>query len=255
MPSSEDTEAAQTLKLRLAKGEITLEEYERLVAIIEKSYKIPTNETVGKSGNVTEKRKQHRKSERITLSVAIVFSVFLLILFWGCSPEMVRQNPIQILWVFFPFLIVLLSAVAGYLYYGYKATPEKKHRLIATMIGVALIVFPLCFFPLSDISLSTPASLEKITHVIIKVEYGDQWQGAYGDQWGIVSWSGTGPRTVTLNRPSDASVWIISANAQKMDGSSNTLRIMITKTDGTILKQGSTSSAYGIAQISHTVQD
>jgi hypothetical protein len=40
-----------------------------------------------------------------------------------------------------------------------------------------------------------------------------------------------------------------------MDGSGNTLKIIITKTDGTILKEGNTTAAYEVAQIAYTIQD
>jgi len=132
--------------------------------------------------------------------------------------------------------------------------PEKKR--IGLYIGVVLIVV-IVIVVIAAIA-SNPSLLpkSKTTQIQVKVEYSGEWQGAYGDQTGITSWSGQGARTITLSRPSQAEgIWIISANAQKMDGSGNTLRIMIMKTDGTILKEGSTTAAYGIAQIAYSVED
>ena len=91
--------------------------------------------------------------------------------------------------------------------------------------------------------------------MIIKVEYGGQWQGACTDLTSLQSWSGTGTKTVTLNRPSDADIWIIGAAAQKMDMSSNSLKIIIQKTDGTILHQASSFAQYGVAQVAYSIDD
>jgi len=139
-----------------------------------------------------------------------------------------------------------------------KPTLSINKTVAIAVIGIVAVVIVLFAFALPMFAprqSGTTSPYGKITQVLIKVEYGGQWQGAYGDTSGISSWSGTGSKTVTLNRPSDASIWTISANAQKMDGSTDTLRIMITKTDGTILKEGSTSAAYGVAQIIYSVQD
>ena len=50
--------------------------------------------------------------------------------------------------------------------------------------------------------------------------------------------------------PDDAS--LISANAQKKDGSSNELTIQILK-DGKVVKESSTTAEYGVAQVSASV--
>ena len=50
--------------------------------------------------------------------------------------------------------------------------------------------------------------------------------------------------------PYDAS--LISANAQKKDGSSNELTIQILK-DGKVVKESSTTAEYGVAQVSASV--
>lgn len=132
---------------------------------------------------------------------------------------------------------------------------EEKKDITTKIIVVGLII-------IGSLALIIFASVynqivtQRITQVLVKVEYDGEWQGAYGDQTGISSWSSHGSKTITLNRPSQAgSVWIISANAQKLDGSQKTLIIMITKTDGTILKEGITTSPYGIAQIVYSIQD
>ena len=131
------------------------------------------------------------------------------------------------------------------------ASGEKKPRGLTIWVGI-IIVLGIALG--GGLMISTYIS-QRISQVTIKVEYNGNWQGAYGESSGsLTSWNGQGTKTVTLNRPSGASIWIVVANAQKMDDSGNTLRIMIMKTDGTILKEGSTNAPYGIAQISYTVQ-
>lgn len=135
-----------------------------------------------------------------------------------------------------------------------QPTPQKKR--ISIYIPIAVTVFAVII--VIAVIASGPSFLpqsSRVTQIQIKVEYSGSWQGVRGDISTLESWSGTGSKTVTLNRPSDASIWIISANAQKLDGSADALRIMITKTDGTILREGSTTAAYGVAQITYTIQD
>jgi len=131
---------------------------------------------------------------------------------------------------------------------------EEKKDVTSKIIVVALIIIAILAL---IIFLGSPSrDSYQTTQVLIKVEYNGDWLGAYGDQTGVVNWNGHGSKTITLNRPSQAeTVWIISANAQKLDGSENTLRIMIMKTDGTILKEGNTTTPYGVAQIVCSLQD
>jgi len=131
---------------------------------------------------------------------------------------------------------------------------EEKKDVTSKIIVVALIIIAILAL---IIFLGNPSrDSYQTTQVLIKVEYNGDWLGAYGDQTGVVNWNGHGSKTITLNRPSQAeTVWIISANAQKLDGSENTLRIMIMKTDGTILKEGNATTPYGVAQIVYSLQD
>lgn len=91
--------------------------------------------------------------------------------------------------------------------------------------------------------------------VVLRVDYNGAWSGAYGDTGSIQSWSGTGPYTLTLTRPSGTLLWVVSANAQKQDGSSSALTVSIERANGAILKSSSTSTAYGVAQVAVTVDN
>lgn len=135
-----------------------------------------------------------------------------------------------------------------------QSVPEKKRTGLYIAIAIIVIIAVVAIVIIASNPSLIPKS--KTTQIQIKVQYSGEWQGAYGDQTGIISWNGQGPKTITLNRPSQAEdIWIISANAQKMDDSASTLRIMIMKTDGTILKEGSTTAPYGVAQVVYSIED
>ena len=104
-----------------------------------------------------------------------------------------------------------------------------------------------------NLVLSTSGGVAPLNQVQIQVQYSGAWSGAYGDTGNIQSWSGTGAYTLTLDRPLGTTMWIISANAQKQDSSSDPLTISILKMDGTVLKTSSTSTAYGLAQVAVSV--
>jgi hypothetical protein len=86
------------------------------------------------------------------------------------------------------------------------------------------------------------------TQVKVVVEYSGSWSGAVGDLSHINSWGHDGSYAVILTK-SGSGVWIISANAQKDDGSGGTLRISIQNMDGTVIRSASTSQPFGIAQV------
>lgn len=124
-------------------------------------------------------------------------------------------------------------------------------RRIPLKIGVIIIAITVVLGAVAIISLlnSTPSRTNGgIQQVIVKVSYYGSWQGAYGSTGSIVSWSGTGSYSVTLTRNSN--IWVVSANAQKMDDSRDTLTISIFSLDGTMMQSASTNAAYGIAQVS-----
>jgi hypothetical protein len=80
----------------------------------------------------------------------------------------------------------------------------------------------------------------------VKIIYDGSWAGAVATTGSTNSYDGTGDKTIDVT---DVSYGIVSANAQKQDGSSNKITIQILK-DGEIIKEGSTTAAYGVAQIS-----
>ena len=91
-------------------------------------------------------------------------------------------------------------------------------------------------------------TVEQIIGKQVKIIYDGEWSGAAGDVSSINSISGSGDETIDM--PDDAS--LISANAQKKDGSSNELTIQILK-DGKVVKESSTTAEYGVAQVSASV--
>ena len=82
----------------------------------------------------------------------------------------------------------------------------------------------------------------------IKIIYSGEWSGAAGDTGSVNSISGSGDKTIDV----DKDAHIISANAQKQDSSSDNLTIQILK-DGKVVKEASTNAEYGVAQVSASV--
>ena len=153
-------------------------------------------------------------------------------------------------WYLVPFFFGIIGGLIAW-FVNKDRNPKKSRNLLifGTVWTVILIILVWIIVASLFVAVVTP----KVKQVYIKVEYAGEWQGAYGDQSGIVSWSGTGTKTVTLSRPGDAYMWIVSANAQKMDDSNDVLTIKIMKTDGTILKEASTTAPYGVAQVAYNV--
>lgn len=84
--------------------------------------------------------------------------------------------------------------------------------------------------------------------VQIKVYYDGVWSGAYGEVGAMQSVDGSGSQTYTITNPNYA----VSATFQKKDNSNTALRVEIIK-DGSVIKSGSTTAAYGVVLISSTV--
>lgn len=78
------------------------------------------------------------------------------------------------------------------------------------------------------------------------VEYGGSWAGALGGTGSMRSVSGRGTESFTIEDPT-----IVSGNAQKRDAGAGTLTVSISA-DGEVVEESSTSSRYGVAQVSHS---
>jgi len=157
-------------------------------------------------------------------------------------------------WYLMPFFLGIIGGLIAWIVNKDRNPKKARNFLIfgAVWTVVCVILIWIVFIAVF-VTVITPLVSPKTTSVLIKVEYSGEWQGAYGDVYGIVSWNGNGAKTITLNRPSDAYLWVVSANAQKMDDSNGVLTIKIMKTDGTILKQASTSAPYGVAQVAYNI--
>jgi len=125
---------------------------------------------------------------------------------------------------------------------------SKKELTITAVVGVAImfaIILALGF-------LVGAANEHEHDQVKVVVTYDGSWSGAYTDVETMQSWSHDGSYSVTLDRP-DMDTWIVSANAQKADGGDGVLTISIQDMDGHVLKTASTSTAYGMAQVTMTI--
>jgi hypothetical protein len=98
-----------------------------------------------------------------------------------------------------------------------------------------------------DSTLSTVSGSSSKT-VQITVNYNGQWTGAYGEVGAMTSVDGTGSKTYTITSPN----YMVSATFQKKDGSASELSVQISE-DGSVLKSGSTTAAYGLVLVSTKV--
>lgn len=89
---------------------------------------------------------------------------------------------------------------------------------------------------------------ESSQYVSFKILYDGSWQGALGTVGGQRSISGQGDSHL----PVDNNASIVSGNAQKQDSGSGTLTVQIL-VDGEVIAEQSTSSEYGVAQVSENI--
>lgn len=78
----------------------------------------------------------------------------------------------------------------------------------------------------------------------VRIKYDGEWSGSIGGDGSVRSVDGSGTKTFDIQ----GDPFIVSANAQKQDDSSEKLTVQILK-DGEVIAQRSTSSAYGVAQV------
>ena len=78
----------------------------------------------------------------------------------------------------------------------------------------------------------------------VQISYSGSWSGAITTGGSTKSISGSGNETIDIEKSG-----VVSANAQKQDGSSKELNIKIIK-DGKVVEEASTDAEYGLAQVS-----
>ncbi len=86
------------------------------------------------------------------------------------------------------------------------------------------------------------------SRVQILITYYGAWSGAYYNDGTPVSVHGTGSTIITVNNSGSN----VSTSIQKRDGTTEKLKVEILK-NGNELTEGSTSTAYGVIEISATV--
>jgi hypothetical protein len=108
---------------------------------------------------------------------------------------------------------------------------NNKKRLLV-IIGVIIIVLLL-------VIVAYYALFPQTNQVKITVTCSGDWVCAYGDQTGIETFSGSGIKSVILNRPSNVDDWTVIANAMSLYG--DYLTVTISDLDGTVLAKKSGS--------------
>lgn len=78
----------------------------------------------------------------------------------------------------------------------------------------------------------------------VRIQYTGEWSGSIGGDGSVRSVDGSGEQTFDI----ESDPFIVSANAQKQDDSSDTLTVQILE-NGEVIAERSTSTEYGIAQV------
>ena len=120
--------------------------------------------------------------------------------------------------------------------------------LIVAMIGGGLSSDKNTAPTTTDNSNNDDTAKEQAKGVQIHIIYDGDWQGAMGSGSSTKTISGTGETTLDVDDPD----FVVSANAQKMDGGSGKLTIQILK-DGKVIEETDTDSEYGVASVSATI--
>ena len=90
---------------------------------------------------------------------------------------------------------------------------------------------------------------QQMQEVRIKVTYAGPWEGVIYNNGDAEEVSGFSDKTIRVLKPLSGK-WDLSFHCEKMDGSTNMLRVTIKFKDGTILKKGFTLEPYGSVQLS-----
>lgn len=132
----------------------------------------------------------------------------------------------------------------------------KKAISILVVCCIGIIIVAMIGGGLSSDKNTSPATTGTSTGdtsnqakgVQVHVIYDGEWQGAIGDTGSTNSISGSGEKTIDMDKDAN----IVSANAQKMDSGSGNLTIQILK-DGKVVEESSTDAEYGMASVSASV--
>ena len=90
----------------------------------------------------------------------------------------------------------------------------------------------------------------KVDQVRVTVQSAGSWSGAYGDQGGLNTWSGTGTRSVVVDRPANTPEWNFVANAVAISGTGGYVTVTIASMDGKVLAQKTSSGMFSMATAS-----
>lgn len=171
----------------------------------------------------------------------------------GFEPGNTTRNTLVGLGYFFVWPIGIVLLLHGYP--GFEM--NKKRWAIVGVLILGLIIVGAAASPESPESsgpgqhsaddTDTPSGPE----YAVRISYSGSWNGALsvtgGGDSSTKSISGSGTETIEVTGEPD----IVSANAQKQDDSSGTLTVEIIH-NGEVVAESSTTSAYGVAQTSHS---
>lgn len=120
-------------------------------------------------------------------------------------------------------------------------------------MGVIVMLLFLLLSALAILSIyGTNEVSEGYNTVQIQISYPGQWNGFYDSGDSVFSINGTGPASLPIHRPQDATVWTIIARVQKDDSTANILSIVLLA-NGQPLDRDYTDGPFAAALVSYTL--
>ena len=125
----------------------------------------------------------------------------------------------------------------------------NNRQYMAVIAGpIAIIAIILALINASFVDLSG----DQIENIKIEVIYSSNWEGILISNEKVQMFSGFTRKTFVIVRP-NAGEWVVSFEAEKIDDSSNQLKIVIELLNGTRLDEAQTIDPYGKVAVTITI--
>ncbi len=124
-----------------------------------------------------------------------------------------------------------------------------NRQYVAVIAGpIAIITILISLFSVNFVDISE----DRIKKIKIDVTYSGTWEGVIYSNEKVQMISGFTSKTLVIIRPNDGK-WSVSFEAEKIDSSSNQLKVVIELLDGTRLDEAQTIDPYGKVTLALTI--
>ena len=125
-----------------------------------------------------------------------------------------------------------------------------NRQYVAVIAGpIAIITILISLFSVNFVDISG----DRIERIKIVVTYSGNWEGVLYSNEKVQMVSGFTSKTLVVIRPNDGK-WSVSFEAEKIDSSSNQLKVGIELLNGTRLDEGQTIDPYGKVTLALTIE-